>query len=241
MNKSEFSLTHAPIVEAVLDIECDLPAGQQLAALEGPARERFGDRYPRFRTQYFQEHQVETKPDSPPNLSTRHGVIAFQLLQEDEKQLVQVRVQGFSFNRLAPYTSLDDYLPEIEQSWRQYVALATPHQVRRIRLRYINRILLPLVDGRVDLSTYFNDFPRLPDEERLTLVSFLHQHAAMEVATGNQVHIVLTSQRPECDEVAIIFDNGVAAEETGEPDDWAWILSKIQALRILKNDMLGGV
>ena len=45
MSESDFKLTNAPIVEAVLDIECDLPLGQQVGALDTLARERFCDRY----------------------------------------------------------------------------------------------------------------------------------------------------------------------------------------------------
>jgi len=235
MNESEFKLANAPIVEAVLGVECDLPPGQQLAAFEGPARDLFRDRYPKFRTQLVQEHQIATKPGEPPNVSVRHGVQAYQFLQEDEKQLVQVRAEGFSFNRLSPYTTLDDYLPEIERTWHLYVGLASPVQIRLIRLRYINRILLPMTAGRVQLDDYLRVGPHLPDEEKLTFVSFLNQHVAVEVGTGHQVSILLTAQAPEGDKRPVIFDNCVAAVEPGAPENWPWILGKIQALRALKN------
>jgi len=233
-NESELKLPN-PIVEAVLDIECDLPPGQQFAALEVPALEGFRDRYPKFLPLYTLEHQIEMKQDGPSTVAVRHGVQAFQFLQEDEKQLIQVRVQGFSFNRLSPYSSLDDYLPEIERTWRLYLELASPVQVRLIRLRYINRILLPLTTGGVDLDYYFKVSPRLPDEDRLKLISFLNQHAAVDVETGNQVNIVLTAQAPEGQNLPVIFDNTVAAAESGEPENWSWIRGQINALRALKN------
>lgn len=235
MSESESNLLNPPIVEAVLDIECDLPPGQQLAVLEGPAQERFRERYPKFRTQLVQEHLIAATPGGPPEVSVRHGVQAFQFLQDDEKQLVQVRAQGFSFNRLAPYTSFDDYLPEIEHAWRLYAGLAAPIQIRLIRLRYINRILLPFPEGRVNLDNFFKVGPRLPDEENLAFIGFFNQHTAVEVQTGHQVNIVFTSQPPQGDQLPVIFDNCVAASESGEPENWDWILTKIQSLRDLKN------
>src|SRR5450759_4716680 len=114
-------LRNPPIVEAVFDVDCDLPPGFDLAALEGPSRARFGDAYPKFHAQFVQEHRIEAKADAPPNMSTRVAVQSLLFRHDDEKQIVQVRAQGFSFNRLAPYTSLDDYLPEIERTWRLYV------------------------------------------------------------------------------------------------------------------------
>ena len=83
-------------------------------------------------------------------MSVRRGIQALQFLHADEKQLVQVRAQGFSFNRLAPYTSLDDYLPEIERTWHLFVGLASPVQIRVVQLRYINRI--PCRRGRAGSS-----------------------------------------------------------------------------------------
>jgi uncharacterized protein (TIGR04255 family) len=235
MTGPEFKLPNAPIVEAVLDIECDLPPGLRIAALEDQARKRFRDRYREFRTQFVQLHEIATKQGEPPKLTVRHEMQALQFLQEDKKQIVQVRVQGFSFNRLAPYTSLDDYLPEIERTWRLYLALTSPIQVRIIRLRYINRILLPLLAGRVELDSYFRVAPHLPDEDKLTFIGFLNQHAAVEAETGHQVNIVLTAQAPEGDKIPVIFDNCVVAVEAGEPENWSWILAKIEALRHLKN------
>lgn len=141
MSERDSKLANPPIIEAVLDLDCDMPPSQDIAALETPARESFRDHYPTFRTQLLQGFRIEQPPDAEPRLSAQRGIQAFQFLQEDEKQLVQVRAHGFSFNRLAPYTSLGDYLPEIERTWRLFVGFVSPVQVRLIRLRYINRIL----------------------------------------------------------------------------------------------------
>ncbi|MGH8017882.1 MAG: TIGR04255 family protein [Opitutaceae bacterium] len=236
MSTPDFNLANAPIVEAVLDIDCDMPPGFDLAAMEDAAVRAYRPQYPKLQKQLLQEHKIETKPGAVPAMSVRNvGLQSLQLRQEDDKQLVQVRVPGFSFNRLAPYTSLDDYLPEIERTWRIFVGLTAPVQVRTVRLRYVNRILLPLTDGKVKLDDYLRVGPRLPDEENLTFAGFLNQHAAVENATGHQINIVLTSQAPAGDKLPIIFDNCVAGRGPADPQDWPWILAKVLALRSLKN------
>src|SRR5438552_2650132 len=168
-------LRNPPIVEAVFDVDCDLPPGFDLVALEEPSRAQFGDQYPKFRAQFVQEFKIEAKDDAPQSMSISRAVQSFQFLKEDEKQLVQVRAQGFSFNRLAPYTSLDDYLPEIERTWHLYLNLVSPVQIRVTRLRYINRILVPLTAGAVNLDEFLKIGPGLPDEERLLLSGFFDQ------------------------------------------------------------------
>lgn len=235
MSTPELRLPNAPIVEAVLDIGCDLAPGLDLAALEGPARERFQDQYPKFRAQFIQETKIEATPDAAQQFSIRHGIQALQFLQPDEKQLVQVRAQGYSFNRLAPYTGLDDLLPEIKRTWELFVELASPVQVRGVQLRYINRILLPTVARSVRLDDYLKLGPRLPDEEELTLVGFLSQQSAIEAKTAHQVTTILTSQLQENEQLPIIFDISVASAVTAAPQDWDLVLRTILSLRGLKN------
>ncbi len=225
----------APIVEAVVDIDCDMPPAMDLAALENQARDLFRDRYPKFRGQLIQQHQFKQEIGAAPEMSIRQSLHALQFLHDDEKQLVQVRGLGFSFNRLAPYSSLDDYLPEIERAWGLFVSFASPVQIRAVRLRYINRILLPLTNGRVELDEYLKLSPRLPDEKRLTFAGFLNQHAVVEAVTGNQANIVLTTQPQVVDQLPLIFDIEATSAGNAEPGDWPWIEAKIQSLRSLKN------
>jgi uncharacterized protein (TIGR04255 family) len=235
MTLQTLNLKSPPIVEAVLDIECDLPPDLVFSTLEQPARDRFSDRYPVARIQFIQEHQIGLKPNEQPPLSIRQSVQAFQFLQSDEKQLVQLRTQGFSFNRLAPYSSLDDYLPEIERTWQIYVELANPIQIRLVRMRYINRIELPIGTGLFQLDDYFKVCPRLPEEEKLSFVGFFNQHAAVEIETGNLVNIVLTAQPSSERQLPVIFDTTVASSIGGEINDWLLIREKILDLRNLKN------
>jgi uncharacterized protein (TIGR04255 family) len=228
-------LRNPPIVEAVLDIECDLPPGFDLPALETLLRERFRDRYPKFRPQCIQEREIETTADGPPLTSSRVAVQALLFLHEDEKQLVQVRAQGFSFNRLAPYSTLDDYLAEIERTWNVYVDLVAPIAIRATRLHYVNRILLPMQPNGVNVDEFLRIGPGLPDEETLMLSGFLSQLAATEKDSGHHVNLVLANQIPTEENLPVILDIAVTAPVTTEPRDWPAIRACIESLRRLKN------
>ena len=235
MSDRLINLKSPPIIEAVLDIECDMLPAFASGELVTSAHDAFRNHYPKFRTQFIQTFQVGAAADRVPNVTPGQGIQALQFLQEDEKQLVQVRAQGFSFNRLAPYKSLNDYLPEIERTWRLFIGLAAPVQIRLIRLRYINRILLPMTAGRVDLDDYLKLGPRLPNEDILTFEGFLTKHSAVESDTGNRVNIILAAQPPENDKLPLIFDIEAYRLGNTEPHDWATNLSIVQSLRRLKN------
>jgi uncharacterized protein (TIGR04255 family) len=228
-------LTTPPIIEAVLDIECDFVEQPEIKKIEARARKEMARSYPKVRHVLFQEHQVEAKPSEPAKISIKGGLHGLQFLKNDEKQVVQFRIEGFSFNRLAPYTSLDNYLPQMKKNWAIYRDLTNPLQIRLIRLRYINRILLPLINGKVDLDEYILNGPRLADPNRFDLTGFIDQYAATDRDTGNQINSVLTLQQVVDNKLPVIFDNGVVTFEGGNVDDWQWIRSKILELRELKN------
>jgi uncharacterized protein (TIGR04255 family) len=224
-------------VEAVVDIDCDLRGGVNLNELKASAHGVFARDYPKLRVQMIQEHQIEQQGDHEPTFSARRGIQALQFLTEDEKQVVQVRAQGFSFNRLAPYSTLDNYLPEIERTWQLYREVVAPIQVRILRLRYINRILLPLIDGRVTFTDYLEVGPQLREPEGLSFRGFLNQYGAIEDSTGNEVNIVLATQAAEGRFLPIILDITAANPGALEPNDWPTILTTIQSLRDLKNQV----
>jgi uncharacterized protein (TIGR04255 family) len=231
VNDPAFNLRTPPIIEAIVDIECDFKHGQDLGALEAPARQRFSGDYPKFRSQFLQELHFQVSGNEPARSTAHQGLQALQFLKGDERQLVQVRASGYSFNRLAPYTSFDEYLPEIRRTWDLYRDVASPIQIKSVRLRYINRIHLPLTEGSVKFDEYLQVGSRPPDEERLMFRSFLTQYNAVDADTGHQV----TSQRQEPDGVPVIFDNGASATLSGDPDSWDRLNETLNALRALKN------
>lgn len=237
MAESDLRLANPPIVEMVLDIDCDLPPGLDLLALESQAIAALPN-YPKREKQYFYQQHFQVRPGDPPAGETtlHQGLQALQFFSDDKKQLVQVRAQGYSFNRLAPYSGLDEYLPEIERTWSLYRDLISPLLVRTIRLRYVNRILLPVGQGSIDLDQYFRYGPRLPEVGNLAFSSFFEQHLAEDKQTGNRVRIVLTPEPSEkTDKAPVIFDNSVESHKPLAPDDWDGILGRIGELRDLKN------
>ena len=233
-------LANPPIVEAVLDIDCDMPPTLDWAALKESAKSAYQDRYPKLQIVFAQSLQIEKLSGEPPAPQAMGKTQAYQFFQEDTKQLVQVRSQGFSFNRLAPYSTLDDYLPEIERTWKLFVGFAGPRLIRTIRLHYINQIVLPQEGRTLNLGKYFKTSLRPPDESNLSITGFLNQHSVVEQGTGNQANIVLTTLPFESGMLPLILDIEVMHRADSEVDNWDWIAEKIRSLRDLKNRIFRG-
>ena len=106
-----------------------------------------------------------------------------------------------------------------------------PSSIRPLREHASLRKIFRLQGTKESVVGVVNSDPR----ENLAFIGFFNQHTAVEVQTGHQVNIVFTSQPPQGDQLPVIFDNCVAASESGEPENWDWILTTIQSLRDLKN------
>ena len=237
-----FRVPNAPIVEAIVDFRCDLSPALQRGVFQSNAQKAFADKYPEFRTAFFQESQIAVAPGKQPKGFVRQGVRGFQSHSRDKKQIIQSRFDGFSFNRLAPYSSLDDYLPEIQRCWEIYRDFANPVVIKRVALRFINRVHVPLKEGRTDLDLFLRVGPMVPaDQLKLSLGGFTHNNQFVEPATGNVANVVIATQKPiEADgatKLILILDIDVFKGVNFPPADWSAIAQVIASLRVLKNEI----
>lgn len=236
MNNGNHSQPNPPIIEAVVDIDCDLPPTLDMAGLREAIEEALSARYPKFRQQMIQEHLFTKEGDAPPEFRVSQGLGAMQFVSDDEKQLVQFRTTGFSFNRLAPYGGLDDYLPEIAEGWQLFRSLAKPVVIRKVGIRMINRIFLPLTDGQLNFADYLLNPPLLPAPPgELGFLGFFEQHMAADPATGDRANIVRTTEAITDSRMPLILDIDVFRLCETDPSDWNEIKSALASLRNLKN------
>ncbi|MDN5753532.1 MAG: TIGR04255 family protein [Nitrosospira sp.] len=230
---------NAPIVETILDIDCDMRPDFDFEEAVNSAGDSFKQSYPVQRARHFTEHEIKQDGATDPQVSIRSGIVAFQFFSDDEKQLVQLRRQGFSFNRLAPYISLDDYIEEMGTAWAIFTGIVQPLAVRAIRLRYINRIMLPLKGGGLELDHYLRLGPRTPEGNRLSLSNFMSRNSVIDSETGHQAAIVLASQQSEAGNLPVILDIMTIDESPPDSFEWSDVESRVQSLRGLKNYLFG--
>jgi len=153
-------LRNAPITEAIVDFRVSLPGDFRPDRLR-EAKERLAQRYPEALERKGLETRLEIAAGQPKEPQTRDlGFQGLWLKTGDQKSVAQFRVDGFTFNRLRPYTRWEEILPEALRLWAVYVDLARPQIVTRVALRYINHMTLP--SPVVALSDYIVAGPTLP-------------------------------------------------------------------------------
>ncbi|MDI6802850.1 MAG: TIGR04255 family protein [Bacteroidota bacterium] len=101
-------------------------------------------------TQTGIEHKIE---QAPPRM---------QFFKTDRSALIQVAPDLLVINQLTHYPTWSKFKPTIIENLDIYNKIASPKSVKRIGLRYINKIIF--AKESIELSEYFELFPNVPRE-----------------------------------------------------------------------------
>lgn len=136
---------NAPITEALLDIRVKLPAQTDLAKL-ATFHDAIKQKYPSKQERFAWRGHVEIKANPVPEVSqsATGRPDGYLFTSVDGRQVVQARLDGFTFSRLKPYDKWTTLRDEARELWQHYIRIASPEAVTRVALRYINRIEIPL-------------------------------------------------------------------------------------------------
>jgi uncharacterized protein (TIGR04255 family) len=226
---------NAPITEALIDIRAELDTSIQLSNLETLQKD-VANQYPKTKLRQRFEGSIEFKSQTPPLAQTKSlGPDGYLLWSEDEKQVVQYRLDGFTFSRLRPYRDWDTMSSQARQLWDLYVSRIKPVRATRIALRYINLIEIPTKS--FILEDYFNSTPKIPEGLPQTLEEFLSRIVISISEFDARAVVTFTTQPSKNPTVsAILFDIDVFRHVQLAPESPA-IWDILSGLRGIKNDI----
>jgi len=164
-------LSNAPITEALIDIRVKLPTELGVETLNS-IHNSIVTKYPKRRERKQWKGRIELKEgEIPKQLGAFKGIDGYLFTSEDDKQTVQVRLDGFTFNRLNPYGTWEELRDEARRLWDLYARIATPELITRVAVRYINQLDIPLPIK--DFSEYLVAPPTVPENLPQGVNSFL--------------------------------------------------------------------
>ena len=224
-------LQNAPIVEAIIDF--------RVVWQEHVSAETFADLGSSIGEQY-------TKTGSIQSLQTRFGVDNGKLLDpwqlqtslgfryQTATEIAQFRLDGFTFSKIAPYTTWGEVSAEAFRLWKVYVNAAKPRQVSRVAVRYINQMQLPAVK---DLGEYLTAPPQLPEPIPQTVRDFLTRvNVRDEIRNASAVILQALEPRMDPSSISLLLDID-AFREVYETLDDSGLLAVFERLRELKNEI----
>ena len=139
---SESKLACPPIIEVLIGIDIHPRDDLDADDLEKLSKTVEAG-YPKKENFVTNELFFQLNPDGA-DLSKHHKNNGFLLKTEDEKQIVRITPENFSFSRLAPYVDGVHLISEFKTIWGAYCEMVKPVNIMRLGLRYINKFNLPL-------------------------------------------------------------------------------------------------
>lgn len=227
----------APITEALLDIRVTLPPQANLAKL-GTFHDAIKQRYPvkQERVSWRGHFEVKVTPVAQVSQSAAGGPDGYSFTSVDGRQVVQARLDGFTFSRLKPYDKWEALRDEARELWQHYIEIASPEVVTRVALRYINRIEIPLPIK--DFKEYILTTPEIAPDLPQGLDSFFMRMVIPDPKA--QAVAIITETVEPIDEsnkrLPLIFDIDVfRAVAFNVQDNLMW--ETFESLHDLKNEI----
>jgi uncharacterized protein (TIGR04255 family) len=157
------TLQQAPITEALIDIQVQLPPDVDLAQLR-KFHTGLEEQYPQIDQRFNMSATIQISPMAGPEL-TKEGPTpdGWVMRSEKDAQIVQARLDGFTLNKLPPYITWQSLSERARDLWQRYIDVARPIKVTRLAARYANRIELPWgVDFKDVIRTVPEIAPGIP-------------------------------------------------------------------------------
>ncbi len=146
-----------PVVEALCEIFFD--GSQWDSTLPGLFFDRIKNEYPKKKELEQIGVEVNVSKDVQGSRVLR-GNQRIQFMKNDGSQLVQVERDLLVVNQLRPYPRFEDWKPKIDAMLAIYKELAKPNSIKRIGVRYINRVVIP--SDKFKMEDYFCLYPEVP-------------------------------------------------------------------------------
>ena len=224
--------SRAPITEAIIDLRVTLPEGFSVDKLT-EIYTSISDNFPKKEPMHTSSLMFEAGPAIKIDASQRQNGLL--LRSEDGKRILQATLSGFTFNRLAPYSTWEDFSGEARRLWEIYKDVCRPTSVIRAAVRFINRLDLP--GPALDLKDYLRTVPEVSPDLPQGLSAFFMQLQIPQEDLNCMLVINEAFAPPISPElVSVILDFDLFREQIWQRDDeeiWRFL----EELRHRKNQV----
>lgn len=209
----------APVTEAIIDLRVILPEGLTLDNI-ATIHNHVIDRFPIIEPLYTGTGSLIFQPGIPVQIEAYQQQNGFLFKNKENRKIFQATLNGFTFNRLAPYESWEELSNDAKYLWEIYKSICKPTHVTRVALRFINQLNIP-IKGQIDIQDYLRTVPEIsPELPQQTLNSFFMQLQVPQMDLNcmliiNEALAPITN--PEL--LSILLDFDLFRQQTWQSDD----------------------
>lgn len=231
-------LPRTPITEAIIDLRVEPRSDLGLAALKA-LHELVAEEYPKVDATQKVKGTLEMRGGVAFRQElSNEGVIGYFFRSADDRRIFQARRDGFTFNRLEPYTTWEELSAEALRLWGLYLRAASPSRVTRVAIRYINDLRLPFPLS--NFADYLKAPPRVPPGLPQVIQSFVTRVVVPDPDRNASTILTLVLEPgARVGRVPLVLDIDVFTTWTGTVDSQD-IWNHLEVLRTIKNEAFFG-
>ena len=162
----------------------------------------------------------------------------YKLTSKDQADVVQIKLNAMVCSRLAPYNGWENFEPRARKDWEIWRKISKPTKLKRIGVRYINRIDIPFKKGdKIDVEDYLTIFPKYPEPHLLTSFSRYTMQIVGPFSVEGFYLIINTNvvKSPLIDHFSIVLDLDLSPQgDMPQKNDKLWEM--INQMREYKNN-----
>lgn len=226
----------SPITEALIDIKVDPVMPRSKIDNIRTFHDQIKDYFPKSKDRRMFEAKLSFQKDGGTNTEhVDHGVDGVQFWSADEKEVVQYRLDGYTFSRLQPYQSWEEHFPIAIKYWKKYLDTLRPMAVKRIAVRYINQIDIP--QTRVNLEEYLENSPSPAKGLPQDLDQFLTR-LIINNGDGVKAGITQTMQpSPSLNSIRVLLDIDVFLDLSIQSNKTGEIQEKLENMHLFAEEI----
>lgn len=185
-------LSRAPIVEAVFGVTARAETAWDEPAITKQFKQRLPE-YPGIQSHREIRHEFKLAADAQPEQATHDmGWRGLRCESADKLHIAQFNRDGFSFSRLKPYQSWEQFYEEGLRLWGLYDEIAQSSEIQRLGLRFINRI--EFSQDEVELEDFLENPPKPPRGMDVPFEGFLHHNTLSVPGQPYGINVIQTVQ-----------------------------------------------
>jgi uncharacterized protein (TIGR04255 family) len=229
-------LRNPPITEAIIDFKVEIPASVDIEKAAAGVSDQIAASYPNMGRQISLKGEMTFDPENPTMKQLGEPrVMGIVFQTEDNLQIVQFRLDGFTLNRLAPYTDWNEIFPEAMSLWELYCKAYSPTLISQLSVRFINHLTVPT--SVEHLSDYFTAPVQIPKSLSRKISNFLTRVTIVENELDAYTDITqaLGQGSDEAHSVILLDINAYKNFDSLKPQNNENITSTFNKLRDIKN------
>lgn len=229
-------LTSAPIIEALIDIQVSLEPAPSLNELASRIPDEIDAEFPKREERKKFEGTFGQAKGKLQFSATDHGPVGFVLRNDANSKALQVRLDGFGFSHLQPYSDFPTFEEEAKMFWSKYREFAGVAKINRVALLYIN--VIECSKKTTSLQELRKVLKTVPDISDLGDAQTFHSQIQISRAdVGFSAFVTQnTVQNVKTEATGIQLQIDASKQFSTSPDETE-LWDTVQELRQFKNDI----